>query len=63
MKVQVISDDGKIVFESTYPSRYSYNEKDDSLVRAVLAEALWISHRPLFNCEVQTCQVTQAPQP
>ncbi|MGL9725065.1 hypothetical protein [Sodalis sp. (in: enterobacteria)] len=40
MRVKIISDDDKVLFESL-PSMYDYHVDGENLIKAALVEALW----------------------
>ncbi|MBL0907823.1 hypothetical protein G5645_07415 [Pectobacterium carotovorum] len=55
MKVIIQDDDGKVVYEHHHSANYNYNQEGQQLFAAVLAEAAWRAHNPLFDVKPQAC--------
>jgi hypothetical protein len=60
MRVQILSNSGKVVYECLYSSHFAFEENDPNLVRAVLTEAIWLSYQNHLIPPDQTCQVRGA---
>lgn len=59
MKVQIISDEGDVLFVSP-STRFDYPAKNEELYKAVLSEVLWELHIPQHRLVVFTGEVRQS---
>lgn len=49
MKVRIVSDEGKVLFEISPSERFRYHANDGELYKAILSEVLWTLHKPLAH--------------
>lgn len=63
MKVQIISENGEVLFEHNHSPNYFYQKSGQELFQAILTEAAWKAHNPLFKSITQTdpCVSHQLP--
>ena len=62
MKVRIVSDEGKVLFEISPSERFSYHANDGELYKAILSEVLWTLHKPFAHFPEQNCQINQKRQ-
>lgn len=57
MKVQILSDNGEVVFDFPCSGGLTFAPNDPNLARALLAEAVWYSYQPHRMPSIQTCEI------